>query len=597
MTIAPAPTRREARRFLVSCLRPQRRRFLAAALLGAAASGSSVALTATAAWLISRAAQHPPVLYLMVAAVAVRTFGISRGVFRYLERLVCHDAALRVLSGLRTTMFAAMIPLVPRGLDDVRDADLMNRLVDDVDTVQDTAIRAVVPVVAASIVGIAVVAATALLLPAAAVTLGLALLLGGVGVPLVVGVASRRATARTAALRAELACHVVDLIDGAADLLVYEADEPLLARLASSDAELASAGRRQAASLAAGVAVTVLAAGGALWSAFVVGIPAVRAGTLSGVLLAVVALGSWAALDIAADLPGVALSFRRGEAAAARLQAITARAVPVAEPLDDTVPVAAVPGRRPEVVLRGVTVRRSPDRPVILDHVDLDLVAGRRVVVTGVSGAGKSTLIDTLLRFVELQSGSYTIDGVDVRALRSADVRAIVGCSEQQPHLFDSTLRENLLIGKPGASSAELAEVLDRVGLGGWLASLPAGLDTRVGAGGAEVSGGQARRIALARALLADFPVLLLDEPTEGLDDAAALELLTDTLLATRDRAVLLVTHRLLGIEAADVLLELVDGELRPTETYAALRRDSRQEALGQFTTMVRFGACRRASR
>jgi ABC-type transport system involved in cytochrome bd biosynthesis fused ATPase/permease subunit len=227
-------------------------------------------------------------------------------------------------------------------------------------------------------------------------------------------------------------------------------------------------------------------------------------------------------------------------------------------------------GRRPAVRLRDVTVRRSPDRPVILDLIDLDLVAGSRIVVTGASGAGKTTLIDTLLRFVDLECGHYTVGGVDVATMRSDDVRRIVGTCEQQPHLFDATLRENLLIGKPAAAESELVEIVSRVGLRSWLATLPAGLSTRVGAGGAEVSGGQARRIALARALLADFPVLLLDEPTEGLDDEAALDLLADALAATRDRAVLLVVHRLLGIEEADVVLELREGQLLPAGTHLA---------------------------
>jgi thiol reductant ABC exporter CydC subunit len=565
-TVAASPAR-----FLVRCMRPHWRRFTLAALLGAAATGSGVALTATAAWLISRAAQHPPVLYLMVAAVSVRTFGISRGVLRYLERLVSHDAVLRMLSDLRTSLFAAMVPLIPGGLDDTRDADLMNRLVDDVEAIQDTAVRAIVPVAGAVTVAAVAIAGTAVLLPAAAVALAGALVLGGIGVPILVAATESRASSRTAGLRAALACDVVDLIEGSAELAVYGANQRMLETIATTDAVLASAEKRQAAGLAIGTSAIVAVSGVALWAAFDIAVPAVRAGALSGVLLAVVVLGSWAAVDIVADLGGVVLQLRRGLAAAARLAAIANRRLPVSEPGAAAAMSVLCHSTlsTPEVALRHVTVRRATDRPAVLDRLDLEISQGERVIVTGASGAGKSTLVDTLLRFVDIDSGTYKVNGVDVKELRSDTVRTVIGCCEQRPYLFDATLRENLLIGAPSASNVQLCDVLDRVGLGTWFATLPLGLETRVGESGAEVSGGQARRISLARALLADFPVLLLDEPTEGLDDQAALELLADALAATRDRAVVLVTHRLLGIENADRVLELSSGRLTSVRSQA----------------------------
>jgi ABC-type transport system involved in cytochrome bd biosynthesis fused ATPase/permease subunit len=227
---------------------------------------------------------------------------------------------------------------------------------------------------------------------------------------------------------------------------------------------------------------------------------------------------------------------------------------------------AAPPAQPSTLTIEGVVARHTPGGPAVLDGVDLEVRRGKRVVVTGASGAGKSTLLAVLLRFLDFEQGSVRVDGVDVKTLRAADVRAIVGCCEQQPHLFDSTIRANLLVGDPTADDAKLRAVLEKVGLGSWLTSLPLALDTRVGEGGAEVSGGQLRRIALARVLLADTPVVLFDEPTEGLDEAAAVALTADALAATDDRAVLVVTHRDIDIRPDDEVFDLANGRLRSRE-------------------------------
>jgi thiol reductant ABC exporter CydC subunit len=537
-------------RLLLATLRPVRWRLALAALLGALASGCAVALTATSAWLIARAAQQPPVLTLMVAAVAVRTFGVGRAVFRYLERLSAHDAALRVMAGLRTRVLSALVPLAPSQLRRMRRGDLLSRLIADVEAIEELGVRVVVPAISALVVGAAAVAFTAVLLPAAAGSLLAALLLGGVAVPCVVVLADRRAARRTAHARAELTTAVVDLVDGAAELTAYGAIDAALRGADEADRALSKLERRSARSLAAGSALSTAAAGIALWSAIAIGIPAVRAGALGGVLFVVVVLLAWSTSDVVADLPAVGQHLVHARESAARL---------LSEPTSPAPP----PAHPSSLTVRGVVARHTPDGPATLDGVDLELRRGKRVVVTGASGAGKSTLLAVLLRFLEFEQGSVRVDGVDVKAMRTSDVRAIVGCCEQQPHLFDSTIRANLLVGDPDADDARLRAVADRVGLGGWVGSLPLGLDTRVGEGGAEVSGGQLRRIALARVLLADTPVVLFDEPTEGLEEAAAAALTVDVLAATADRAVLVVTHREMDIRPDDEVLDLVDGRLR----------------------------------
>jgi thiol reductant ABC exporter CydC subunit len=533
--------------------RAVRGRLLLASLLGALATGCGVALTTTAAWLISRAAQHPPILTLMVAAVAVRTFGIGRGLMRYAERLVSHDASLRVVSQLRGRLFAALVPLAPVGLAGQRSGDLLSRLVVDVEAVQDAYVRAFIPAVAAVVVGGAAVTFTAILLPAAAVPLAGALLLGGVAVPCVVVAADRAATARTAAARGVLASEVVDLLDGAAELLAFDAMDAALLRIDRADTQLAVLERRSAAGLALGSGLAALAAGFGLWGAFVVTIPAVRSGELPGVLLAVVVLLAWSSADIVADLPAVGQHLSRARQSASRILELVRLPIPVVDPVH---PVPCPPHPR-SVRLCGVAARYVADRPPALVGVDLELHPGSRVVVTGKSGAGKSTLVAVLLRFVEFDAGVMTIDGVDVRAMKSDDVRRVIGCCEQEPHLFDSTIRANILIGSPDATEGQVRAAISRAGLARWVDSLPDGLDTRVGDGGAEVSGGERRRIALARAFLADFPVLLLDEPTEGLDELAASALIAEILRPDDRHAVLLVTHRLIGTGDADQTLSL----------------------------------------
>jgi ABC-type transport system involved in cytochrome bd biosynthesis fused ATPase/permease subunit len=291
-----------------------------------------------------------------------------------------------------------------------------------------------------------------------------------------------------------------------------------LLRIDRTDKQLAALEKRSAAGLAFGSGLAALAAGLGLWGAFVVTIPAVRSGALPGVMLAVVVLLAWSSADVVADLPAVGQHLSRARQSARRMVQLAQLPIPVIDPVH---PVPC-PSHPTSVRLSGVSAHYAADRPSALVDVDLELHPGSRIVVTGKSGAGKSTLLAVLLRFLDVDAGVMTIDGIDVRAMNSDDVRRVIGCCEQEPHLFDSTIRANILIGSPKATQPQVRSAISRAGLDRWIDSLPDGLDTQVGEGGCEVSGGEGRRISLARAFLADFPVLLLDEPTEGLDELAA---------------------------------------------------------------------------
>jgi thiol reductant ABC exporter CydC subunit len=515
-------------------------RLALAVLCGTLAAGSAVGLTATSAWLISRAAQHPPVLYLTVAIVAVRAFGIARGVFRYLERLVAHDAAFRVLTELRVRVYQRLERLAPAATPALRAGDLVSRFVADVDTALDVLVRVVLPYLVAALVGAASVGLLLTLLPAAGVILAAGLVLVAAGVPLVQRAAAQRADQRTAPLRGELAAATVDLVHGLPDLIAYGAAERHLAALAATDERLRRATARSAAGVGAGAALLSFAAGASVWAGLALGGQAVSAGRLDSVLLAVVVLTPLAVFDAVSGLPAAAAQLAAARAALGRVFDLLDQPDPVPEPATPT----ALPGPPYRLDVQGLAARWSPDGPDVIRGVDLALSPGERVAVVGPSGSGKSTLAAVLVRFLDPSAGRVTLNGVDTRSLGGDQIRTVIGLLTDDARLFDTTIAENLRIADREADDTRLREALAAARLLDWVDSLPAGMDTMVGEHGSRLSGGQRRRLALARALLADFPILIMDEPTEHLDEATAEALTADLLAATQGRTTVLITHR-----------------------------------------------------
>ncbi|MFC4054805.1 thiol reductant ABC exporter subunit CydC [Actinomadura syzygii] len=552
---------------LIRFARPARWRLAVAVVFGALALGSGVGLMATSAWLISRAAQHPPVLMLMVAIVAVRAFGLGRGVFRYVERLTGHDATFRILADLRARVYERLERLAPGGLPAFRSGDLLNRLVADVDAVQDLFLRVLLPCTVAAVVGGASVGVAWALLPSAGVVLLLALLVAGVVAPWLSAVMARRTERQTTELRAELTAHVVDTLQGAPELIAYGAAPGHLAEATRIDRDFTRASARSATTAGVGAAISALAGGLAVWGSLAVGVPAVRAGTLDGVLLAVVVLLPLAAFEVVAGLPLAAQYLERVRRSAARVFAVLDSPEPVRDPEDPAPP----PSAPYTLKVENLSARWSAEAPYALNHISLDLTPGRRCAIVGPSGSGKTTLTAVLLRFLESSGGTATLNGIDLRALSGDDVRRVIGLCAQDAHLFDSTIGENIRLARPSATEDELRDALRRARLLDWIDSLPQGLDTRVGEHGAQVSGGQRQRIALARALLADFPILLLDEPAEHLDLPTADALTADLLTATEGRTTLLVTHRLTGLDAVDEIIVLDEGRITDRGTHADL--------------------------
>jgi len=546
-------------------------RLAQASLLGAGAIGASIALMGTSAWLISRAALHPSEASLTLAIVGVQFFGLSRGFLRYGERLVGHDAALRVLTDLRVRVYDRLEAIAPAGLPLFRRGDLVARVVDDVDSLQDVVLRVIQPFAVACVVGAATVAVMWVLLPGAGAVLLVALVVSATLAPWLTGRLAKREESKQASVRGELSAAVVDLIEGAPELTVMGGTGEQVERIATADRRLRATARKGAGTAGIGLGLTTALAGLASWGALTLGVRATHGGHLDGALLAVLALVPLAAFELVAPLPAATQALQRSRTAAGRVFAATDAPAPVEEPDDAPLPLPGeVPGPH-TLSLRSVWAGYpGTDRPV-LRGVDLDLTPGRRVALVGQSGAGKSTLADVLVRFLPVDAGEATLDGVPLDRLASDDVRRVVGLVEQSPHLFATSLAENLRVGRRSASDEELTEALERVGLGDWLAGLPAGLATHVGRAGARLSGGQRQRVAVARALLAGFSILILDEPAEHLDPQGADAITADLLALTEGHSTLFITHRLMGLDQVDEIMVLDGGRVVEHGTHADL--------------------------
>jgi ATP-binding cassette subfamily C protein CydCD len=520
---------------LLDAIRPHRTRLLLACVAATLALGCGVALTATSSWLIASAALHPPVLSLMVAIVAVRTFGLAKGVLRYVERLLSHDVALRALTELRVRVWRQLVRIGPAVTERLRRGELLHRLVSDVDSQQDILVRCLVPGVATFLVLSATATALGLVLPAAGIAAVIGLVLAGIVAPVVSAVATRRAQLRSAVLQAEVTARTTELMQASADLIAFGASDARREQLRALDARLTTAARKAALIRGLGSGLAILGVGLTSVVCLVLGILA----GVPGPALAVLALTPLAIAEVVAGLPEAAQRLLGAGHAARRLTELDAIPTPQSEP---AAPHQAPPATSIEANRLSV---RWPGADVDAVH-DVDLVLGprQRVMLTGPSGAGKSTLIAALMRNLEPSAGQVLMDHADTRLYASDSVRGTLAWCGPDAHLFDSTLAENLRLAKPRATTAQLRAALSQARLGTWLDGLPDGLDTRLGTHGTPVSGGERQRLAVARALLSDRPILLLDEPTAHLDTPTATALANDILTATRNKSTIIVTHR-----------------------------------------------------
>ncbi|WP_028639229.1 thiol reductant ABC exporter subunit CydD [Nocardioides sp. URHA0032] len=521
----------------------ERRRGLALpTILGGLASASGVALTATAGWLIVQASYRPAILTLLVAIVAVRTFGIARPVLRYVERLRSHDVVLRLLADRRVEVYDAVVPLTPGALGRRR-GDVLAAIVDDVDSVLDRQLRVRMPVHGFAITGGLAVLVAALVEPPAALVVAGVCLAGGAGY-LLSRTGAARAERGAVDARARLSDAVVEATQTAGELAMWQAEERAVGAVAAVGAEL---GRRTTASatwLATGRAVVLLCSGiGVAVAAMLL------AGQVSGPVLALLVLLPLALGEVASSLADAGAVAARTRAAEDRLDELAARTPVVSTP--------AAPMLADGDAITVDHVDAAWGDRVVLRGLDLTLAPGDRVAVVGPTGSGKSTLASLLLRFVDPARGVIRLGGHALPDLALDDVRRTVGLVDDDPHVFATTLAENVRLARPGASDGDVDAALRQARLGGWLDSLPDGLDSWLGDGHAQVSGGERARIAIARSLLADQPVLVLDEPAAHLDGATAEELAAEVLDGADGRTVVWITHAEAGLDRVDRVLAL----------------------------------------
>lgn len=551
---------------------------------------SAVALIACSGWLITRASEQPQIAYLSAAVVGVRAFALGRAAFRYVDRLFSHDAAFRQLAELRGAVFERLIPLAPAGLARTKRGDLLSRLVSDVDELQDLPLRVVQPLLVSAIVAVLSVFGVWLLLPEAALTLALCLILAFVAGTVLHAAVAARAERRLAPGRGALMERILELVGSLDVLTAFGAVDDRIDELQRADAALRRDGVKTAFGAGLAASAMTLAAGLATLLAILVGAPA-----LEGPQLTIIALVPLAVFEVCGMVPLAVGAWRQVRSSAGRVARVAPATVPAGIPLDtepagqagglaeEQAGVRSVPrSAAPVLAFSGLSARwpvfaadgaadgdagaAASGAPTALTDLSLTIDAGERVLVRGESGAGKTTLANVLVRFIDYD-GSFTLGGREARTMAPSELRRTVGLCEQQPWIFDSSLRQNLLFAKETSSDTELLAVVERVGLGDWAASR-GGLDAELGERGALVSGGQAQRIALARALLADFAVLVVDEPTANVDAAQAAALMRDILAATAPgpesvpRTVILISHDTVPGELVDRELVLQDGRL-----------------------------------
>ena len=562
---------------------PPLRLFVPGVFVGVISALSSVGLLATSAWLITRAAEHPPILFLGAAIVGVRAFALLRATARYVERLSSHDAAFRQLSALRVGIYRRLVPLAPDGLrGSSRGAgrgDLLARLVNDVDELQNMPLRVVQPLVVTLVTVVLSVVGVSIVLPSTGVALAVALFLAFGAATLVHSAIAGRAEGSIAPLRGALADQLLDYVSNIDVLVAFDALPERIARVEAADHRLRVATLARAGGAGATSAILAALATLASAAALLVGVPTLGHG-LEGPALTVIALIPLAVFEVVASAPLALGAFRQVHASARRVAEATPISIPREIPRQ---PAAPRPGRAsqvsacavtvpvPVLQLTGVGAGWPGGTSLAFSGLDLSLSRGDRVVVEGASGSGKTTLAHVLVRFLDY-TGSYRIGGIEARQLSADSVRDIVGLCEQSPYLFDEDIRQNLLFAHDSATDEQLVAVLARVGLADWMRER-GGLSARVGDGGDLVSGGQAQRLALARALLANFPVIVFDEPTANVDPGLANQLMRDILAVAGgvsgddQRTVIVISHTPLPADLVSqrVWLATPDGTFLPT--------------------------------
>jgi len=542
---------------LLGFMKPLRGWILISTMTGFSTVAAGVGLLGTSAYLIASAAFHPSIAELSVAVVGVRFFGISRGVFRYLDRLVSHHVNFRLLSILRIWFYDCLKLLAPARLIHYQRGDLLSRAIGDIDALDQFYVRAVSPVISA----IFATVGFSLLVGSWNVRLGW-ILAAGLSVtsfvlPALVYIFSRGPAKQLVDQRAILSQTMLDTLRGAAEIIVFQQQEEELTQInrVSLQTNRAQVGLAHSQGLSNGMNAVLTQGTVALM--LLVGIPLVRTGELDGIMLAVIVLITMASFEISIPIAQAAQFWESSLQAARRLFEMADQQPAIIEPV---IPVS-VP-EKPNILIRNLSFQYHGNLPLAADHLNINLSYGRKIALVGENGSGKTTILNLLMRFWDCQPGEILIDGILVQEFSPKELRQRIGYVSPGGAIFQTTLRQNLLLANPGALDADLLRVLDCVQLGEWVQTLPDGLDTWLGASGLTISGGQLQRIQLARGLLMDAPIYLLDEPTTHLDVETENRLISLFRSIFQNRSLVWVTHRLVGLDWLDEILVLENGRV-----------------------------------
>jgi ATP-binding cassette, subfamily C, bacterial CydC len=551
---------------LLLLMKPFFGRVMLSIFLSSAAIASGIGLMGTSAYIIARAALQPSIAVLQIAIVGVRFFGISRGVLRYGERLLSHSVNLKLLSGLRTRFYQMLEPLAPARLKEYEGGDILSRAVADIDTLQEFYVRVIAPPITAAIITIGV----GIFAGQFHRSLGWILVGGltacGVLVPLFTYFTARVSNKVGIQIRSQLNTLLVESLEGMSDLLAFGAETQKKTKLKELSSRLAKSQMRQAWTSGFASAFNLIFMNLTVWLILWVAVGLVRSSQLEGVMLAVITLVTLSSFEAVNPLGQTGQLLEGSLEAGRRIFEITNAVPPVREPLNPE-KIAA----NHLLSVCNLSFRYGSNLPLILDEINLEIDAGRRIALVGPSGAGKSTLIWLLLRFWDCTSGSINLNGIDIKHLNAEDVRKSVRVIPQSAYIFGNTVRQNLLLSKPGASEAECMHVLQQVQLEDWLKNLTHGLDTWIGENGLKISGGERQRLIIARCLLADSPLMVLDEPTANLDSFAAGAIRRTLMEAAKGKGVLWITHDLKGLEEVDEILVLNQGKIIERGTHSDL--------------------------
>ncbi len=560
---------------VIALLRPFSSEVLLSIVLGVATISAGIGLMSTAAYLIASAALHPSIAELQVAIVGVRFFGISRGVFRYLERLVSHSLNLRLVSRLRVDFYRRIEPGAPANLRPYRSGDLLGRSMADLETLENLYVRVIAPALVALVITLGVSLFAGGYLAEIGLVLASGLFINGFLLPGLTLVVSKPQTEELSRERAGLYGGIVETLQGYEDLQANNAQSRWFTKVQERVHRAGAIQNRLGWINGINSGLLLLVTNLTLLLVLWVAVPVVAAGELPGVSLAVITLLVISSFEATATLPAAAQQFNASLSAARRLFEIDSR--------EEFTSISTLPpGERVE--FRDVNFTYGEGLPNALESINFTLIKGKKVAIVGPSGSGKTSLVQLLLKFHEPQQGQILLDGVAISDVAADEVRKRFGVITQSAHIFNSSLRENLQLAKPGAPDDELEQALERAELADWYRSQADGLSTWMGENGVRLSAGEKQRVAVARLHLHDPPFLLLDEPTANLDPLTGRQVVQDLLEEAENKGILWITHRLDLLKNWDLVLVIENGRIVEWGSYAELLQSG-----GIFAAMVRI--------